>query len=343
MQIEAKFYDGVTSKEHNVILEFTEDKRLIIQNYDINLPISEVTIKNRLGNTPRIIELPNGARCKVEDNDKLDFILKKLNIKQSSIYKLERSWKLALGSIVFISIFIVFMLTAGASYSASIIANLMPKGTLDSVSKTTLAQLDEKYLHKSNLTSDKKEKVRELFEKLTNGEKRYKLHFRSSPLMGANAFALPSGDVVVLDELVMLDKDKNLYGVLGVLAHEKGHVVYRHALKGAIKTTVATVVIGYFTGDATFIASTLPTLLVTTKYTREFEHEADVYAKNELKRLNISSKPLGELFKRLEHNPFNKKDKNSTANKLEISLDKLPEWASTHPATEDRIEFFMKD
>jgi Zn-dependent protease with chaperone function len=160
--------------------------------------------------------------------------------------------------------------------------------------------------------------------------------------MGANAFALPSGDVVILDELILLDKNKNLYGVLGVLAHEKGHVVYRHALKGAIKTTVATAVIGYFTGDATFIASTLPTLLVTTKYSREFEHEADVYAKNELKKLNISSKPLAELFKRLENYTIPSKEKNNTKKDDNFNID-IPEWVSTHPATEDRIEFFMRD
>ena len=340
MQVEAKFYDGISSKEHNVILEFTDDKRCIIKSHNIDLPLSSITIKNRLGNTPRIIELPNSARCKIENNDKLDKILKKLGVKQSSIHKLERSWRLALGSIILIAAFIVFMLTIGANYSAALIANVMPKGTLDNISKTTLAQLDKRYMHKSNLTKEKKEKIKKLFSKLTNKDKHYKLHFRSSPVMGANAFALPSGDVVLLDELVFLDKDKELRGVLGVLAHEKAHVVYRHALKGAIKTTIATAVISYITGDASFIASTLPTLLVTTKYSREFEHEADVYAKNELHRMNISSKPLGELFAKLEHyTPKKYKDKNSTKK----SRFNIPEWASTHPATEDRVKFFMQD
>jgi len=337
MQIEAKFYDGVSSKEHNVVIEFTKDKRCIIASHNINLPLSDIIIKNRLANTPRIIELSNGARCKVEDNDKLDVILKELDIKQSSIHKIERSWKLAIGSIVLIALFIVFMLTAGANYSAALIANIMPKGTLDSISKTTFNQLDKRYLHKSNLTKEKKEKILKLFTKLTKGEKRYKLHFRSSPLMGANAFALPNGDVVLLDELVFLDKDKELKGILGVLAHEKAHVVYRHALKGAIKGTIATAVISYITGDVSFIASTLPTLLVTTKYTREFEKEADIYAKDELHKIGISSKPLGKLFATLEHyRP--KKTKDKTKDKFTI-----PEWASTHPATKDRIEFFMQD
>jgi len=109
MQIEAKFYDGVSSKEHNVVIEFTNDKRCKIASHNIDLPLSTITIKNRLGNTPRIIELPNGARCKVANNDKLDKILKELGVKQSPIHKIERSWKLAIGSIVLIAAFVVFM------------------------------------------------------------------------------------------------------------------------------------------------------------------------------------------------------------------------------------------
>jgi len=342
MQIDAKYYDGISSQEHIVNIEFTKDLHCKIPCKNIDLPISQIVITNRLGNTPRVIKLPNGARCKIADNNKLDTILQELNIKQSSISKLEKSWKLALASVVFIALFTLFMLTMGANYSASIIANYMPVGTLDSVSKTTLMHLDKKYLHKSNLTIEKKEKIKKLFSTLTNNQKRYKLHFRSSPKMGPNAFALPSGDIVLLDELVMLDNNKKLLGVLGVLAHEKGHVVHRHALKGAIKGTIATAVISYFTGDVSFIASTLPTLLVTTKYSREFEHEADVYAKSELKRLHISSKPLGKLFAKLETYHPKAKESNKTK-EGNHTLFKMPQWISTHPSTKDRVKFFMQE
>ena len=343
MQVEAKYYDGKSSKEHLVTIEFSEDRRCIIKDFDIDLPLSELKITSRLGNTPRLIELPNGARCKVANNDKLDRILQALGMLDNRAHKLERSWKLALASIVFIALFITFMLTAGASYSAALIANVMPKGTLDSVSKTTLEQIEKRYLHKSNLSKEKKEHIKKLFAKLTDNNPRYKLHFRSSPMMGPNAFALPSGDIVLLDELVFLDKDKELRGVLGVLAHEKGHVVHRHALKGAIKGTIATAVIGYFTGDASFIATTLPTLLINTKYSREFEHEADMYAKSELKRLHTSSKPLANLFRKLEnYSPIKEKAKDKNRTKKSKRFD-IPTWISTHPSTIDRVKYFEQE
>ena len=329
-------YDGTSSKEHSVEIEFTQTKRLIIASYNIDVPLASVKISSRLGSTPRVIQLPNGERCKSDENDKIDEILDKLEIKRSKVHKLERSWKLAIASVVLIASFVLFMLTGGAKYSAEFLAKVLPQDTLDYASHRALAQLDKNYLHKSNLSNEKKTKILTVFKKLTNENRRYKLHFRSSPAMGANAFALPSGDIVLLDELVFLDKDKELRGVLGVLAHEKGHVVYKHGLKGIIKGAVATTVIGYVTGDLSFIATTLPTILVTSSYSREFESQADQYAKSELKRLGVSSKPLAELFIKLEgfYNKKHNKDSNST-NYLD--------WLSSHPATEDRIKFFMAD
>jgi len=273
--------------------------------------------------------------CKSEENDKIDEILDKLEIKRSKVHKLERSWKLAVVSVALIGVFVVFMLTAGASYTASFLAKVLPPTVLDRASVNTLHLLDKEYLHKSNLTKEKKAKILALFNKLTDKDKHYKLHFRSSPAMGANAFALPSGDVVLLDELVFLDKDPNMYGVLGVLAHEKGHVVYKHGLQGLIKGAVATTVIGYITGDFSFIATTLPTAVVTSKYSREFESQADQYAKKELERLHISSKPLAKLFINLEGYYHKKRKDSNTTNYFD--------FLASHPATKDRIKYFMQE
>ncbi len=332
MKIDAKFYDGKSSKEHHVELEFTKDKRLKIEAFNIDIPLSSIKISSRLGSTPRVIYLPNGQRCKSNQNDKIDAILKSLDIAHSKVHRLEKSWKVALFSIVLIAAFVIFMLTAGADYSAKYLASILPKDSLNYASKQALKQLDKDMLHKSNLSKEKKQKILTLFKKLTNNDPRYKLYFRSSPQMGANAFALPSGDVVLLDELVFLDKDKELRGVLGVLAHEKGHVVYRHGLQSIIKGAVATAIIGYITGDVSYLATTLPTLAITSKYSREFETQADHYAKEKLHQMGISTKPLAKLFTNLED--FYKK-KNRSSNYLN--------WLSSHPVTQKRVEYFMKD
>jgi Zn-dependent protease with chaperone function len=335
MIIQAKLYDGASSKEHIVDIEFTKDKRVLVKEFGINEPLSSVKIASRLGNTPRVIEFSNNIRCKSSQNDKIDSILSGLDVQISPIHKLEKSLKLAVGSVVMLAAFIIFMLTAGAGMSADVIANILPQNTLDRASKMTLKELDKGYLHKSNLSNGKKAKVLKLFKKLTNNDSHYKLHFRSSPQMGPNAFALPSGDIVIIDELVFLDKDPNLYGLLGVLAHEKGHYVYKHGLKSLIKGTLATAIVSYFTGDVSFIVTTLPTLLITSKYSRDNEREADSYAKKELNRLHISSKPLANIFRQMENYYTKKYGKDNSMPAFN--------WVASHPITEDRIKFFNQN
>ncbi len=334
MIVDAKLYDGISSKEHDVKIEFSKDGYVIVREFNIYEPISDVKIATRLGNTPRLIEFKNGIRCKSLQNDKIDEILKSIGYKQPIIHKLERSWKLAVVSFVAMFAAIVFFLTVGADYTANFIASITPRGTLDFASKNALEQLDKNILHKSNLTKDKQEKIKKLFKEVTNNDPRYKLHFRSAPAIGPNAFALPSGDIVILDELVLLDKDKELRGIQGVLAHEMGHVVYRHTLKGAIKSAIASAIIGYITGDITFLASTIPTVLVTTGYSRKFEAQADDFAIKRMKELHKSTKPLAKLFVEME-NYIAKKDGNDTIN--------IPVWISTHPSTKDRIKKFNQN
>ena len=335
MTIEAQLFDGKSSKEHSVVIEFTADRRIKIESHTIDVRLEAVEIATRLGNTPRLLKFPNGIRCKSSENDAIDAILKRLNVKESPIHKLERSWKMALASIVLIATVILFMLTIGADYTASFLAQKLPEHTLDKASKNTLQMLDKKYLHKSNLTAAKKAKIRALFQRLVGNDKRYHLYFRSSPQMGPNAFALPNGDVVVIDALVYLDKDPNLYGLLGVLAHEKGHVVYKHGLKGLIKGAIVASIVGYVSGDLSYITTALPTMILTSRYSREFESQADSYAKSELRKLGISTKPLAKLFINLEKF-IHKKEKGKSSSEY------FP-WLSNHPVTSKRIEYFLED
>ncbi len=142
---------------------------------------------------------------------------------------------------------------------------------------------------------------------------------------------LPSGDIVLLDELVFLDKDPNLYGVLGVLAHEKGHYIHKHGLKSIIKGTIATATISYFAGDISSVVTLAPTALISSKYSRENETQADQYAMSELKRLHIPPKHLADMFRSIEN--YSKKRVGSSGI---AALN----WLSTHPATKSRIAYF---
>ena len=85
--------------------------------------------------------------------------------------------------------------------------------------------------------------------------------------MGANAFALPNGTIVVTDDLVKLaEHDDEL---VAVLAHEIGHVVSRHALRRVLQDSGVMLLVAGITGDIVSISSlaaALPTLLIEAKY-----------------------------------------------------------------------------
>ena len=327
MFINAVLYDGRSSKEHQVVIEFTQGRRILIKSHEIDVTFDDVHIESRLGNTPRVLTFSNGMRCKSRENDKLDQLLRSFGLSKSKTYKIESSWALTMGSIVVTIGFIWFMLTVGATHMANALASVLPQSTLSEVSDITMSQLEESYLRPSKL-SDRQEKIiQTYFDKLTQGEPQYRLHFRSSPEMGPNAFALPSGDIVLTDQLVALSRDKEFRDILGVLAHEKGHVVEKHSLRMAIKTGIASVIVGYLAGDVSVIATTIPTILINSSYSREFEREADAHAVKELDKMGISTKYMVELFEAL-------------AKKSDEENSTIMSMMASHPLTSERIEYF---
>jgi Zn-dependent protease with chaperone function len=326
--IEARYYDGHRSHEEIVHIEFVEGCRIRIASHGLEYSIHEVSISSRLGNTPRVFDLPNGARCKSEANDLIDAFLRRCGEKTSRTHRLERSTTLTIAALAMLGLFVVAMLTVGADYSANALSTLLPKSTLDKASHEAMQYLDTNgILTPTQLPSSTRKRIREHFATLTRDEsKHYHLHFRLSKKIGANAFAFPSGDIVLTDGLVALSTDKHFRDILGVLAHEKGHVIQRHGLRMAIKTTISGVVIGYFVGDISMLATALPTLLINNAYSRTFEHEADLVAVQELKRLHVSPTYLADLFEAME------KEHNATHAKIFM----------THPLTDERVRFLRE-
>jgi Zn-dependent protease with chaperone function len=97
----------------------------------------------------------------------------------------------------------------------------------------------------------------------------------------------------------------------------------------AIKTGVAGVLIGYITGDVSVIATAIPTVLINSSYSRDFEREADEHAVKELKEMNVSTKYVAELFEALAKDHEEEENNNSLLGML-----------ASHPLTSERIDYF---
>jgi Zn-dependent protease with chaperone function len=124
------------------------------------------------------------------------------------------------------------------------------------------------------------------------------------------------------DELVALAQNDD--EIIAVLAHEIGHVRGRHALRMILQSAgVAAITLAVF-GDVSStsaLAAALPAVLLNAKHSREFEHEADGFAKSWLREHGIPERRFDDLLCRLE--------KQSPAG-TEVR------YLSSHPPTEER-------
>ena len=150
--------------------------------------------------------------------------------------------------------------------------------------------------------------------------------------MGPNAFALPGGTIVVTDELVEL-LDGHEDAVLGVMAHELGHVEARHGMRLFVQTSVLGVLAGWLLGDFSGVVAAAPVMLGQAAYSRDAEREADATSVRVLKASNISPLVMVTFFEKLAARPA-----------AEPASEATPRWMglaiASHPDDIERIQFF---
>ena len=124
-----------------------------------------------------------------------------------------------------------------------------------------------------------------------------------------NAFALPGGHIVIHSGLILLmDQPED---VLGVLAHEIGHVNRRHHLRHILNTVGLYALLSITIGDVSAIGGVIAsqgTELMSLKNSRDHEREADEYGWQILKKAKINPQGLIHAFKQLQIHSEDQKD-----------------------------------
>ena len=184
-------------------------------------------------------------------------------------------------------------------------ARMMPKHLVERASAMVLSQLDLTLMEASTLSAAEQQQIRAEFQRLVAlapaAFADTRLHFRSSPTIGPNAFALPGNDVVLLDELVAYVDDEEV--VIGVLAHELGHIVEQHALRQVMRSAVVAVGISLLVGAEESVLEEIVGFggtLVLTQNSRHFEIEADAASADMLRRTGGDPDALIRFFAKLE-------------------------------------------
>jgi Zn-dependent protease with chaperone function len=136
-----------------------------------------------------------------------------------------------------------------------------------------------------------------------------------------NAFALPGGEVFVLTGLLKrTGGDDDM--LRGVLAHELGHAVHRHGVRGLVRSGVYGLGLALVLGSSDDIVATLvagASQLDQLGHSREMEEESDAFGADLLKRCGHSSEGLARFLESLESAP-------------------VPQLLSTHPDSKERAK-----
>jgi len=338
MQTEAYYYDGQTSTRHTVRLRFQE-KQLVIEgeSFRHEHPLKTLKLDAPIGQLARTLRLADGGNCQISDTDFINALEEILGSSfQNLVHRLENSLKYALLALVTTVLLVVGFIQYGIPALAKVAAFSLPRETELLIGGETLELLERFYFEPSKVSGERKHQLQAQFDAVVadvDPAENYRLQFRASKKLGANALALPGNTVVVTDGLVDLVEDDLEFAT--VMAHEIGHLQQRHALRQALQSMGTGLVVAAITGDITSItsvAAAIPTALVEAGFSRDMEREADDSAAKWLKQRGLPVSLFAGFLQRLEADHYKQHP-----DLKDNSQKGVGDYFSTHPATEERI------
>jgi len=327
-----RFYDGRSATAHDARLIY--DRGLSLLHIDhplgrLTVPLSQVQLSPPLGRMSRAISFPGGERFETDDQAAMARLdsLSGQNRTEVLVDRVERRWRLVFVCFLGLAASCAAAYVWGIPFAARHIAYALPQPVLDTVSGQVMKLMFYSAgIEDSKLPPERLKPLQAAFDDMTKKKApgyNWKLHFKNAPEIGPNAFALPSGDIVVTDQLIELAKNDR--EVIAVLAHEATHVTKRHGMRMVIQNSGLVILLAGLMGDIASITSlgaTLPTVLAQSNYSRQFEIEADAGAAHYCHECGWSTVPLQGILLRM-------RDK--------IGEIKGTEAFSSHPDMEKRV------
>lgn len=327
MTIPAAYFDGVHPRRHRVTLQFDAGAvRLDGEHAHRVEPLRTIRFSERLDHAPRLVHFDDGAYCEVADHAALDRALAALGNRGGLVERWQRRWRWVLVALVGTVVACVLGYRVAVPIAADRIARALPPSAERALGDRALRSLDGQWFGPSHLAQADQRRVIEGFARIVAARPdpvEFRIVFRSSTI-GPNAFALPGGTIVVTDALVALAGDDR--ALMGVLAHEHGHVARHHAMRMLVQSAVVGAAVGLFIGDVSGFATAIPATLLELKYSRDFEREADDEAIAALRAAGVSPAPMADLLERMQHARDGAHGSEPTA-----------DYFSSHPATSERI------
>lgn len=300
---EATYYDGKTSVPHPVQVWVEPDGGLRLDGHDFELRVArrELRVSPRLGDTVRSIFLPDDQKLETTDNEALDALaLLGGASRHLLLHRLEKSWPAVcaavLGSLLFVGAGVLY----GIPLAARVVAAKVPAELAHRLGEDALLVLDKTIFDPSELAAEDRVGLEHAFDRLAALHPELRLRLELRRLGSPNAFALPSGVIVVTDELVELAQGVD--ELVAVLAHEIGHVHHRHGLRMVLENSSLAILVGAYVADVGAMASMLagfPMLFSQAAYSRSHETEADDHALELMERVGVEAHHFASIIRRL--------------------------------------------
>lgn len=323
------WYNGQSSRGLTVRLSMPMPDRLCIENGDetVEFDTRVMSISTRLGSTHRSIQIRDQGHVQCEDSLLFDSWFPQQSRIEKIVDWFERRKTAALSAAAFTVISVVLFYFFGIPYAALKVAPHVSPSIENTMSEQVMKVLDLSHANPSQLPLAKQQELQTQFKSIIAGlprEKELHLLFRDAPGMGANAFALPNGNIVMTDGLVKLAKNNEQ--LVSVMAHEVGHHEYRHGIRQTLESAGVLAIIAALFGDisGTSMTATLPAVLLQNGYSRSHEREADDFAFQLLIKHRRSPQAFADMFKLIQADAG-------------IDDSGAINYLSTHPASKERI------
>ncbi|KAF1046261.1 MAG: putative metalloprotease YcaL [Herbaspirillum frisingense] len=328
MQVTAFYFDGKTSRRHSVTLEVDDGIAHVRGEVERSAPIAQLRVSERFDLAARKVTFPDGAFLEIIDGDRFAELLQATRHQDSLVVRIQQNWRSTLAATAALIVVVVLSYLYVLPAAAGLIASALPMEVDRKVGMGTMEFLDQRVMAPTRLPAERRTGIVERFRALTapmEDVPSYEILFRKSKI-GPNAFALPSGQIVVTDEIVELLNDDD--ALMGVLAHELGHVHRRHLMRRLLQSSAVGAAATVLFGDVSAVLVNIPTLLLDMKYSRDIEREADDYAIAMFKANGLPRQKLALVFEKLDQ-------------KGHDSDGAIAPYLSSHPANAERIQHIL--
>lgn len=314
----------------------SRDGRLLAVNEE-ELALSDGTVRQvsftpRVGSIPRRAVFADGSVFESMDNDAIDAFLRSGG-RSGWVRRLEkfhpRIFVFAI-AVVLLAIGIYryalpVLVEVAVLVTPPVVSQMMSYGALNTLDTTVLSSSGVTEIRQAEIV----DRFRQVAANAEGGVGRYTLNFRDGGMIGPNAFALPDGNIVITDQLVELaDGDNEM--IAAVLAHEVGHVEYKHSLRQLYRAAGVAGLVMLIAGDIGSGVEDILTQgggLLALSYSRGAEAEADRRSVELMRKAGMDPVAIARFFDVLE----TRLGDHSRASML-----------STHPGTPERKQAILE-